>query len=91
MSVSALDNFSFNPDRICRSGSDGSFDRSVEPLVKRVYQAFGPDKILWGELGTNMTEFQQAKQLLDLILDSASLSERAKIKGLNAKKLFAFS
>ena len=63
----------------------------AKPLVKRVYQAFGPDKILWGELGTNMTEFQQAKQLLDLILDSASLSERAKIKGLNAKKLFAFS
>ena len=65
--------------------------QDAKPLVKRVYQAFGPDKILWGELGVNMTEFQQAVQLLDLMLDSASLSERAKIQGLNAKKLFAFS
>jgi predicted TIM-barrel fold metal-dependent hydrolase len=65
--------------------------QDAKPLVKRVYQAFGPDKILWGELGVNMTEFQQAAQLLDLMLDSASPSERAKIQGLNAKKLFAFS
>jgi predicted TIM-barrel fold metal-dependent hydrolase len=65
--------------------------QDAKPLVKRVYRAFGPDKILWGELGTNMTEFQQAKQLLDLMLGSASPSERAKVQGLNAKKLFAFS
>ena len=65
--------------------------QDAKPLVKRVYQAFGPDKIIWGELGANMTEFQQAIQLLDLMLDSASASERAKIQGLNAKKLFAFS
>jgi predicted TIM-barrel fold metal-dependent hydrolase len=65
--------------------------QDAKPLVKRVYQAFGPDKIIWGELGVNMTEFQQALQLLDLMLDSASLSERARIQGLNAKKLFAFS
>ena len=65
--------------------------QDAKPLVKRVYQAFGPDKIIWGELGVNMTEFQQAVQLLDLMLDSASPSERARIQGLNAKKLFAFS
>jgi predicted TIM-barrel fold metal-dependent hydrolase len=65
--------------------------QDARPLVKRVYQAFGPDKIIWGELGVNMTEFQQAVQLLDLMLDSASPSERARIQGLNAKKLFAFS
>jgi len=65
--------------------------QDAKPLVKRVYQAFGADKILWGELGVNMTEFQQAKQLLDLMLDSASLSERANIQSLNAKKLFGFS
>jgi predicted TIM-barrel fold metal-dependent hydrolase len=65
--------------------------QDAKPLVKRVYRAFGSDKIIWGELGTNMTEFQQAAQLLDLMLDSASPSERAKVQGLNAKKLFAFS
>jgi predicted TIM-barrel fold metal-dependent hydrolase len=65
--------------------------QDAKPLVKRVYQAFGADKIIWGELGVNMTEFQQAAQLLDLMLDSASPSDRAKIQGMNAKKLFGFS
>ena len=65
--------------------------QDMKPLVKRVYQAFGPDKIIWGELGVNMMEFQQAVQLLDLMVDSASFSERAKIQGLNAKKLFTFT
>jgi predicted TIM-barrel fold metal-dependent hydrolase len=65
--------------------------QDAKPLLKRVYQAFGPDKILWGELGVNMTEFRQAVQLLDRMLDSASPSERARIQGLNAKKLFSFS
>jgi predicted TIM-barrel fold metal-dependent hydrolase len=65
--------------------------QDAKALVKRVYQAFGPDKIIWGELGVNMAEFQQAVQLLDLMLDPGSPSERARIQGLNAKKLFAFS
>jgi predicted TIM-barrel fold metal-dependent hydrolase len=65
--------------------------QDAKPLVRRVYQAFGPDKIIWGELGVNMTEFQQAAQLLDLMIDTGSPSERARIQGLNAKKLFAFS
>jgi predicted TIM-barrel fold metal-dependent hydrolase len=65
--------------------------RDAKPLVRRVYDAFGPDKIIWGELGTNMTEFQQAVQLFDLMFDFVPEPERAKMRGLNAKKLFAFS
>ena len=63
----------------------------AKPLVRRVYQAFGADKIILGELGGNMTEFQQAMQLFHFMFDFASEFERAKIQGLNAKKLFAFS
>ena len=63
----------------------------AKPLVKRVYQAFGADKIILGELGGNMTEFRQNMQLFDFMFDFASESDRAKIQGLNAKRLFAFS
>jgi predicted TIM-barrel fold metal-dependent hydrolase len=63
----------------------------AKPLVRRVYQAFGADKMILGELGGNMAEFQQAIQLFDFMFDSAPQSERARIRGLNAKKLFAFS
>jgi predicted TIM-barrel fold metal-dependent hydrolase len=63
----------------------------AKPLVKRVYEAFGADKIILGELGGNMTEFRQAMQLFNFMFDFATASERAKIQGLNAKRLFAFS
>ena len=63
----------------------------AKPLVRRVYQAFGADKIILGELGGNMTEFHQAMQLFHFMFDFASASERASIQGVNAKKLFAFS
>jgi predicted TIM-barrel fold metal-dependent hydrolase len=62
----------------------------AKPLVKSVYQAFGADKIILGELGGNMTEFRQAMQLFDFMFDFAPASERARIQGLNAKQLFAF-
>jgi predicted TIM-barrel fold metal-dependent hydrolase len=63
----------------------------AKPLVKRVYQAYGADKIILGELGGNMTEFRQAMQLFDFMFDFAPAAERAKMQGLNAMKLFAFS
>ena len=63
----------------------------AKPLVKRVYEAFGPDKMIWGELGGNMAEFQRAVQLFDLMFDFAPEPARKKIRGLTAQKLFAFS
>jgi predicted TIM-barrel fold metal-dependent hydrolase len=65
--------------------------RDAKPLVRRVYGAFGPDKIIAGEWGGNMTEFHQAVELFDLMFDFVPETERAKIRGLNAKKLFGFS
>src|ERR1700722_6276513 len=65
--------------------------RDAKPLVRRVYGAFGPDKIIAGEWGGNMTEFHQAVELFDLMFDFAPETERAKIRGVNAKKLFGFS
>jgi predicted TIM-barrel fold metal-dependent hydrolase len=65
--------------------------RDARPLVKRVYEAFGADKMIWGELGGSMAAFQQEVQLFDLMFDFAPEPERKKIRGLTAQKLFAFS
>jgi predicted TIM-barrel fold metal-dependent hydrolase len=62
----------------------------AKPLVKRVHSAFGADRMIWGELGATMAEFDQAQQLFDSMLDFASEGDRAKIRGLTAQKLFAF-
>lgn len=64
---------------------------SAKPLVKRVYDAFGADRIMWGELGSNVDAFEKAVNLLNMMFDFAPETERKKIRGLTAQKLFAFS
>jgi predicted TIM-barrel fold metal-dependent hydrolase len=74
------------------SASKGPFPhRDAKPLVKRVYEAFGPNKMLWGELGGNMSAFQQEQQLFNLMFDFVPEPDQKKIRGLSAQKLFAFS
>ncbi|MGE0405080.1 MAG: amidohydrolase [Candidatus Korobacteraceae bacterium] len=70
--------------------SDASKD-SAKPIVRRVYDAFGPDRILWGGLGSSMEQFDRNVAIFDEVFDFAPESERAKIRGLNAMKLFGFS
>jgi len=65
--------------------------RDAKPLVKRVYEAFGANKMIWGELGGNMAAFQQELQLFDLMFDFVPEPDRKIIRGLTAQKLFAFS
>jgi predicted TIM-barrel fold metal-dependent hydrolase len=67
----------------------------AKPLVKRVYEAFGPERIIWGELGANaganVVEFGRSIQLFDSMFDFVPESDKAKMRGLNAKKLFGFT
>ena len=63
----------------------------AKPQVKRVYRAFGADRMIWGELGMNMAQFERAVQLFDTMFDFAPEPDRAKIRGLTAQQLFAFS
>jgi predicted TIM-barrel fold metal-dependent hydrolase len=63
----------------------------AKPVVKRVYDAFGADRMIWGGLGANMTEFAREVKLFDLMFDFAPEAERAKIRGLTAERLFRFS
>jgi predicted TIM-barrel fold metal-dependent hydrolase len=62
----------------------------AKSIVKRTYQAFGADRMIWGGLGSNLADIQQSCELLDIMFDFAPQSERAKIRGLTAQKLFDF-
>jgi predicted TIM-barrel fold metal-dependent hydrolase len=62
----------------------------LKPLVRRIYDAFGPRRILWGGLGMNMTDFEQNVATLAALFDFANESERALIRGTNAARLFGF-
>lgn len=63
----------------------------AKPLVKRVYSAYGADHMLWSGLGNNMAEFAQAVQLFDTMFDFVPEPDKERMRGLNAKKLFAFA
>jgi predicted TIM-barrel fold metal-dependent hydrolase len=63
----------------------------AKPLVKRIYEAFGPDRMIWAELGNNMPGFARAIELFGTMFDSVPEPDRAKVRGLTAKRLFAFS
>ena len=65
--------------------------RDLAPLVKRTFNAFGPDRMIWGGLGHNMKQFGAACSVFDAAFGFASDEDKAKIRGLTAKKLFRFS
>lgn len=60
----------------------------AKPIVKQAFEAFGPDRMIWGGLGMNIEAFEQNIAVLDNMFDFASETDRAKIRGLTAIKLF---
>jgi predicted TIM-barrel fold metal-dependent hydrolase len=63
----------------------------AKPLVRRTFDAFGPQKMIWGGLGANMKAWKQAQSLFETQLDFASEKDRAQIRGLTAAKLFGWN
>ena len=59
-------------------------------VIRRMFNAFGPERMIWGGLGYTMETFDANAKLLDTMFDFAPESARAQIRGLTAKKLFGF-
>ncbi|HWB85147.1 MAG TPA: amidohydrolase family protein [Bryobacteraceae bacterium] len=57
-------------------------------LTRRIYDAFGPDRMIWGMLGLTYAEYQKQSARFDQLLAFASEAERTKIRGGNAQRLF---
>jgi predicted TIM-barrel fold metal-dependent hydrolase len=72
------------------SRQDYPYD-DARPLVRRVWDAFGPERIIWGSLGYSLDQFRRSQALLDRMFDFATEAERAAIRGGNAARLFGFS
>src|SRR5262245_51920037 len=71
--------------------------RDVHPLVKKVYQAYGADRLLWGTGFPGATRAQADRPSLERELGLIqkeipffSVKDRAKILGENAAKLWGF-
>lgn len=59
--------------------------------VRRAFEAFGPERILWGGLGHDMDGFRQAQAIFDHHFAFATEAQRNMIRGGNAVKLFRFA
>jgi predicted TIM-barrel fold metal-dependent hydrolase len=64
--------------------------KSASLLGRRVYDAFGPDRLIWENYGGSIDRFRESLKLVDQIFSFASEDDRIKIRGLNAIKLFGF-
>ncbi len=62
----------------------------AKKYLEPAYQAFGADRMIWGGLGYNLDDFRANLQMLDQLLSFAPESDRAKVRGLTARRLFGF-
>lgn len=81
----------FTGSGVAAASKQGYPHLDAKPIVKRTYEAFGADRMIWGGLGGNMTNFEKEVELFEIMFDFARESGRAEIRGLTAKKLFAFT
>lgn len=65
--------------------------RDDRDVVRRTFDAYGPDRMIWGGLGMNMEEFRKATAQFDEQFQFATPTDRAKIRGLTAQRLFHFA
>ena len=57
-------------------------------LTRRIYDAFGPDRLVWGTLGNSMDAYRRNTKRFEELLAFAPEAARAKIRGANAERLF---
>jgi predicted TIM-barrel fold metal-dependent hydrolase len=57
-------------------------------LTKRLYDTFGPRRMIWGTLGSTAAQYRENARRFEELLSFASESDRAAIRGGNAQRLF---
>ena len=62
--------------------------RDVRALVRQTYNAFGPERMIWGGLGKSMEDHLLQKEVFEETFAFISEAERSKIRGENAMRLF---
>jgi len=65
-----------------------AYKGNLKQLTRRIYDAFGPDRMIWGMLGNTLADYRKQSQRFDDLLAFASDADRAKIRGGNAQRLF---
>jgi predicted TIM-barrel fold metal-dependent hydrolase len=62
----------------------------VRPMVQRIYDAFGADRMVWGYFGHDRAGFDREVELFDMMFSHVPEADREKIRGGTALKLFGW-
>jgi predicted TIM-barrel fold metal-dependent hydrolase len=81
LDLARFDNVSMKLSGLSHISGDAPLHLDVKPFVRRVADAFGPDRLCWGS-GT--------PEIIDAHLDHFSAAERAQVKGGNLARLLGF-
>lgn len=76
------------PRVILKYSNWGEYKGDLALLTKRLYDTFGPERMIWGTLGNTLAEYQKQAARFDELLAFASERDRASIRGGNAQRLF---
>lgn len=60
----------------------------LSPAIRRIFDAFTPDRIIWGGLGMTAGDYQKQNAAFEKLFAFASPADRQKIRGGNATRLY---
>jgi predicted TIM-barrel fold metal-dependent hydrolase len=76
------------PRVILKFSNWAGYKGDLPRLTRRIYDAFGPDRMIWGVLGNTIEDFRKQSARFEELLAFASAADREKIRGGNAQRLF---
>ena len=76
------------PRVILKYSNWGEYKGDLGRLTRRIYDAFGPERMIWGVLGNTPAEYRKQAARFEELLAFTSEADRAKIRGGNAQRLF---
>ena len=62
----------------------------IKPSVRKIYDAWGPDRMLWGYFGHDRAGFDREVDLFEIVFDRVPEADKEKIRGRNALKVFGW-
>jgi predicted TIM-barrel fold metal-dependent hydrolase len=76
------------PQVILKYSGWDMYKGDLSRLTRRIYAAFGPNRMIWGMLGATVEEYRRQSAQLAELLRFAAAEDQAKIAGGNAMRLF---
>lgn len=76
------------PRVILKYSNWGEYKGDLGRLTRRIYDAFGPERIIWGMVGSTAAEYRKQSARFEELLAFTSEADRARIRGGNAQRLF---